>query len=145
LSQVPMDQRHASPMIRFSPALPALLACALWPLAAQAQEPDQVINVYFQPLEGGEFNLLNKAIQGALSEPPFQLAGKPFAGAVVVTVPGKVEVTRKKITGTYYDFTVAFTRDGSSLGQSAQSCSDRTLSDCTDQLVQDVKSVAAPK
>ena len=132
-------------MIRQTLPAIVLMACALWPLAAPAQEPDQVINVYFQPLQGGEFNLLNKAIQGALSEPPFQLAGKPFAGAVVVTVPGKVEVTHKKITGTYYDFTVAFTRDGSSLGQSAQSCSDRKLSDCTDQLVQDVKSVAAQR
>jgi hypothetical protein len=126
-------------------ALPALIlsACALWPLSGQAQE--QIINVYFQPLQGSEFNLLNKAIQAALSEPPLQLAAKPFAGAVVVAVDGKVEVTRKKVSGTYYEFNVAFTRDGSSLGQSAQSCSDKKLSDCTDQLVLDVKSVAAPK
>jgi len=52
---------------------------------------------------------------------------------------------RKKVSGTYYDFTVGFSRDGSSLGQSAQSCSDKKLSDCTDQLVLDVKSVAGPR
>jgi hypothetical protein len=52
-------------------------------------------------------------------------------------------VTRKRVSGTYFDFTVSFTRDGSSLGESAQSCKEDTLSECTDQLVQDVKSVAA--
>jgi len=64
---------------------------------------------------------------------------------VVAVALKKVEVTRKKVSGTYYDFSVAFSRDGSSLGQSAQSCSDRKLSDCTDQLVQDVKSVAGSR
>jgi hypothetical protein len=122
-------------------ALPtiAFMTCALGSLAAQAQEPDQVINVYFQPLEGTELNLLNKAIQAALSQPPLQLAGKPFAGAVVVAVDGKVEVTHQRVSGTYYQFNVK------SLGQSAQYCNDKKLSDCTDQLVLDVKSVAAPK
>lgn len=123
------------------------VACALWPLTAQAQEQtaEQTINVYFQPLQGNDVALLNKAILTALSQPPLQLAGKPFAGAVVVAVDGKVEVTHQRVSGTYYAFTVNFTRDGSSLGQSAQSCNDRKLSDCTDQLVLDVKSVAAPK
>lgn len=123
----------------------AFMTCALGSLAAQAQEPDQVINVYFQPLEGTELNLLNKAIQVALSQPPLQLAGKPFAGAVVVAVDGKVEVTHQRVSGTYYQFNVKFSRDGNSLGQSAQYCNDKKLSDCTDQLVLDVKSVAAPK
>jgi len=139
-----MALTKASPRIR-RPLAPALLVCALWPLAAQAQEPDQVINVYFQPLQGSDIAPLNKAIQAALSQPPFQLAGKPFAGVVVITAPNKVEVTHQRVSGTYYDFTLAFSRDGSSLGQSAQSCNDRKLSDCTDQIVQDVKSVAAAK
>jgi len=130
-------------MIRLTRALPTIALLTLSPLAAQAQE--QTINVYFQPLQGGELNLLNKAILDALSQPPLQLAAKPAAGAVVVAVQGKVEVTRKKVSGTYYDFTVGFSRDGSSLGQSAQSCSDKKLSDCTDQLVLDVKSVAGPR
>jgi hypothetical protein len=125
-------------------AVAALAFCALWPslAAAQGQATDQAINVYFAPLQGGEFNLLNKAIQAALSQPPFQLAGRPFAGAVVITVPGKVDVAHKKVSGTYYSFSVAFTRDGSSLGESAQACNADNLSECTDQLVQDVKSVA---
>lgn len=132
-------------MIRRTLPAITLMACALGPLAAQAQEPEQVINVYFQPLEGGELTLLNKAILTALSQPPLQLAGKPFAGAVVVTVDGRVEVTHQRVSGTYYQFTVNFMRDGSSLGQSAQSCNDKKLSECTDQLVLDVKSVAAAR
>jgi len=63
----------------------------------------------------------------------------------VVTVPDKVDVSHKKVSGTAYSFTVAFSRDGSSLGQSQQSCTADKLSDCTDQLVLDVKSVAAPR
>ena len=138
-------------MIRHRMTPSALLAAAvtvsapfaaLWPMAAGAQSEDQVINVYFEPLRDGEFAPLNKAIQTALSQPPLQLAGKPFAGVVVIAVDGKIEVTHKKVSGTTYDFTVGFTRDGSSLGQSAQSCTAEKLSDCTDQLVQDVKSVA---
>jgi hypothetical protein len=118
------------------------LFLGLWPWAA-AQGQDEVINVYFQPLQGSDLTLLNKAIQTALSQPPLQLAGKPFAGVLIISVSGKVEVTHKRVSGTYFDFTVTFTRDGSSLGESAQSCKEDTLSECTDQLVQDVKSVAA--
>jgi len=122
----------------------ALLAAAVCVGApARAQEP--VINVYFEPLPAGELTPLNKAIQAALSQPPLQLAAKPFAGALVVTVPDRVDVSHKKVSGTAYSFTVAFSRDGSSLGQSQQSCTADKLSDCTDQLVLDVKSVAAAK
>jgi hypothetical protein len=121
-------------------AFVAFSALAVYAPPASAQ--DQVINVYFDPPEGSDLVPLNKAIQAAFSQPPLQLAGKPFAGVVVVAVSGKIEVTHKRISGTYYDFIVNFTRDGSSLGESAQSCNGDKLSDCTDQLVQDVKSVA---
>ena len=141
MPQLPIAKRHPSPMMRRTLPAIALLACALSP----AQAHEQAIHVYFQPLQDGEVALLNKAILEALTQPPLQLAEKPSAGAVVVAVQGKVEVTRKKVSGTYYDFTVGFSRDGSSLGQSAQSCSDKDLSECTNQLVLDVKSVAAPR
>ena len=121
----------------------ALLACALWPTLAQAQE--QSILVYFEPLKGGEFARLNKAVQAALSEPPLQLAEKPGPHILIVSVPGKVEVTHKQVSGTFYDFTVAFSRDGSALGESLQSCNADKLSDCTDQMVLDAKSAAAPR
>jgi hypothetical protein len=129
---------RASAMIRYT----ALFAFLLWPMLAMAQ--DQVINVYFPPLPNGEYPLLNKAIQEALSQPPLQLAAKPFAGAVVVSLDGKIEAEHRQVSGTYYSFTVAFSRDGTALGQSEQSCNENKLSDCTDQLVQDIKSVARP-
>ena len=121
-------------------ALAGATILGLWPSVAAAQ--DQVINVYFRPPPGADLVLLNKAIQSALSQPPLQLVGTPFAGVLVVAVSGKVEVTHKRVSGTYFDFSVTFTRDGSSLGESAQSCKEDTLSECTDQLVQDIKSVA---
>lgn len=125
----------------------AFAACTLWPLAALAQDqaPDHSIPVFFIPLNGGEFTPLNKAIQTALSQAPLKLVAKPSAGVLVITVPDKVDVEHKKVSGTFYSFTVAFSRNGDSLGQSAQSCNADKLSDCTDQLVLDVKSVAAPR
>ena len=125
-------------MIRPALALLAAVSACL-PLAAHAQ--DQTVNIYFEPLQGGEFLPLNKAIQTALSQPPMQLVARPFAGVLVLTVPDKVEIDHKRVSGTQYSFIVAFTRDGDSLGQSQQSCGSDKLSDCTDQLVQDVKSV----
>ena len=125
------------------PRIAFLVAAVCAGAPAQAQGP--VINVYFEPLRGGEYAPLNKAIQAALSQPPLQLAAKPFAGALVVTVPDRVDVSHKKVSGTAYSFTVAFSRDGSSLGHSQQSCTSDKLSDCTEQLVLDVKSVAAPR
>lgn len=116
------------------------LFCLL-PRMAQAQE--QPISVYFEPLKGGELSQLNSAIEQALSQPPFRLEMKPGPQTVVVSVPGEVETEKKRISGTFYSFTIEFFRDRSSLGRSLQSCSLETLSECTDQIVQDVKSVAA--
>jgi hypothetical protein len=127
---------------------PALFAAALFaavPAQAQGPEQGQLINIYFEAPQGGDVAALNKAIQAALSQPPLQLVAKPFAGVLVITVPGKVEVTHKQISGTYYDFTVSFSRDGNSLGQSQQACNASNLAECTDQLVQDVKSLTAPR
>ena len=121
----------------------ALLVCALWPSLAQAQE--QSIAVYFEPLKGAEFARLNKAVQTALSEPPLQLAEKPGPHVLLVSVPDRVEVSHKQISGTSYSFVVAFSRDGDALGESQQDCNADKLSDCTDQMVLDVKSAAAPR
>jgi hypothetical protein len=121
----------------------ALLACALWPAMAQAQEQSTL--VYFEPLKGGELAPLNKAVQAALSEPPLQLAEKPGPHVLLVSVPNKVEISHKEVSGTSYSFTIAFSRDGSALGESLQDCNAAKLSDCTDQIVLDVKSAAAPR
>ena len=123
---------------------PVLLAAVLFAcVPAEAQE--QTVNIYFEPLRGGDVTALNKAIQAALSQPPLQLVAKPFAGVLVIRAPDKVDVTQKKVSGTYYDFTVSFSRDGSNLGQSEQACNASNLAECTDQLVQDVKSLTAPR
>src|ERR1700743_2068150 len=131
----------ANPRIRRL-ALAVLSVLALTPAIPAAPAQDGGINVYFDPCRDSNLVALEKAIHAALSKPPLQLAGKPFAGVIVV-VPSKVEVTHKKVSGTYYDFSVTFTRDGNALGETAQSCNDEALSECTDQLVQDIRSVAA--
>jgi hypothetical protein len=134
---------QTSPMIRYRIVPLALLAALFAAAPACAQETP--INVYFEPLKGDDVVPLYKAIQEALSKPPLQLVAKPFAGVLVITVLGKVDVKHKQVSGTYYDFTVSFSRDGNSLGQSQQACNSANLAECTDQLVQDVKSVTAPR
>jgi hypothetical protein len=133
--------------LRLMSAIPVirriLLPFIFWPLAAQAQ--DQPIAVYFEQLKDGPYVPLNKAILAALSQPPFQLQAKPDPKAVMVSVAGKVQVEHKRVSGDFYSFTVSFSRDGSKLGESEQSCSAEKLTDCTDQLVLDVKTVAAPR
>jgi len=120
-----------------------LLSAALSLLPSAAWAQDQTQSVYFEALKGGEFTRLNKAIQDALAEPPFQLEAKPSTRTVIVSVPEKIEVQHKSAGGAVYTFTITFSRNGGSLGQSQQSCGSDKLSDCTDQIVLDVKSAAA--
>lgn len=42
-----------------------------------------------------------------------------------------------------YIFTVVFSRDGAKLGEAVESCPVKKLSDCTDQLILDVKTAAS--
>ncbi|MFO1248943.1 MAG: hypothetical protein U1E93_12145 [Alphaproteobacteria bacterium] len=100
---------------------------------------DKPISVYFQPTR--DFRL-NDIIVTALTQQPFVLATKPTPGVLMVSVPGRLEVEHGRISGTTWTFDVLFTLDGSARGQSVQSCNEKKLSDCTDQLVADVKSVA---
>ena len=108
-------------------------------LAAPALAQDTPISVYFQPCRDQR---LNDVITAALSQPPFVLATKPVPGALVVSIPGRLEVAHGRISGTTWSFDVVFTRDGDARGQSVQNCNESQVSDCTDQLVADVKSAA---
>jgi hypothetical protein len=126
------------PMLR-----PIVLFTALSLLPCQAQE--QPISVYFEPLKGKDLTTLNDAIMAALSQPPFRLEMKPGPQTIVISASGKVEAVKKRVSGTYYDFTIEFFRDRSSLGRSQQACGDQTLAECTDQIVLDVTAVAAPR
>jgi hypothetical protein len=139
-TRFPAMTYRSSPMIR---RIVLSAALSLLPCLAQGQE--QPISVYFDPLKGGEFARLNQAIQEALSQPPLRLEAKPSPQTIVISAPAKVEVVRKKVSGIFYGFTLEFSRDRSSLGQSQQNCGDDTLSECTDQIVLDVKTVAAPR
>ncbi len=142
-----MVYRTQSMIVIRRTVLPALLSLlpwmAPWPAQAQSQTQEQPLSVYFEPLKGEELTRLNNAIQEALTQPPFRLEMRPTAQTIVVSAPNRVQTERKRVSGAYYSFTIAFTRNGSSLGQSEQNCSDENLSECTEQIVLDVKSVAA--
>ena len=137
-AQHSITHKPAKPMLRPAAILSALLLLP-WPALAQ----DQPIPIYFLPLKGAEATPLNNAILEALSQLPLRLEASPIPQAVVISVPGKIEVTHKRVSGTFYSFTVAYSRDGHSLGESQQNCGGESLAECTDQIIQDVKSVAA--
>ena len=115
----------------------AVAAVILTPTIALAQ--DKPISVYFRPCEVQQ---LNDAITAAMSAQGIVQVLKPTPGALTVSFPEKVKVEKGRISGTSWSFDVAFSRDGSSLGIAAQSCNERKISDCTDQLMQDIKSAA---
>jgi hypothetical protein len=125
-----------SPMSR---TIAALLASAalLAPAASFAQ--DKPITVFFQPCD---VQFLNDAITAALSQPPFLLATRITPGALVVSVPDKVEVERNQVSGKSWTFNAVFSRDGDPLGHSLESCNQAKLSDCTDQLLADIRTAA---
>ena len=100
---------------------------------------DKPISVYFYPSR--DFRL-NDIIITALTQAPFVLATKPTPGALVVSIPGRLQVEHGRVRGTTWSFDVVFTRDGDARGESVQSCNESKISDCTDQLAADVKSAA---
>lgn len=113
-------------------------AALLTPAIAIAQ--DKPIAVYFHPCEVQQ---LNDAITAAMSAQGFIQVLKPTPGALTVTFPDKVQVEHGRISGSTWSFNVAFSRDGSSLGLAAESCNEKKISDCTDQLMQDIRSAAS--
>jgi hypothetical protein len=119
-----------------SPHLLVAGALLLGPDAASAQ--DRPISVYF---EACEVQPLNNAIAAALTQPPFLLLTNSAPGALMITIPDKVAADHST-SGTVWTFTVAFRRNGDPLGQSVESCNENKLSDCTNQLISDVKSAA---
>ena len=112
-------------------------ALLLAPTVARAQ--DKPISVYFRP---GNEQRINDAITAALSQPPFVLATRITPATLVVSIPDKVEVERGRVSGTTWTFNAVFTRDGDSHGYSQESCNENQLSDCTDQLLIDIRSAA---
>ena len=122
-----------------------LLSTALSFLPCLAQAQEQPISVYFEPFKGRDITPLNDAIMAAFSQPPFRLEMKPGPQTIVISAPDRVEIVKKRVSGIYYSFTVEFSRDRSSLGRSQQACGEETLPECTDQMILDVKTVAAPR
>jgi hypothetical protein len=120
-----------------SKALYLLIAAALASTPAFAQ--DRPVPVYFEPSRD---QLLNDAITRTLTQPPFVLHTQRTPGALIVAIPDRIKTDHGQVTGTTWTFTVAFTRDGDSLGESVESCNEHKLTDCTDQLASDVKSAA---
>jgi hypothetical protein len=117
----------------------ALLTCTVLLAPTLCAAQDKPVSVFFQPCD---VQRLNDAITAALSEPPFLLATRITPGALVVSVPDKVEVARGQVSGTTWTFNAVFSRDGDPLGHSVESCGQAKLSDCTDQLLADIRSAA---
>jgi hypothetical protein len=134
-----LPEGKASPTLILMSRRPLLLVTAAILFGADvAFAQDRPISVYFEPCDTQQ---LNDAIAAALTQPPFLLQTRNMPGALVVSIPDRITVDRKT-SGIVWTFTVAFRRNGDSLGQSVESCEEKNLNDCTDQIVSDVKSAA---
>jgi hypothetical protein len=117
----------------------ALLCCALLLAPTISRAQDKPITVYFRP---GNVQQINDAITAALSQPPFLLATRVTPTTLVVSIPDKVAVEHGRISGNTWTFNAVFSRDGDARGYSQESCNESQLSDCTDQLLIDIRSAA---
>jgi hypothetical protein len=113
-----------------------ILMAILAPSLALAQ--DKPISVFFQPCQDQQ---LNNAITAAMTSQGFVQVMKPGPGVLTVAI-SQIEATKGRVSGMSWAFTVAFSRDGSSLGHAEESCNERKIADCTDQMMIDIKSAA---
>jgi hypothetical protein len=117
----------------------ALLSCAALLAPALAMAQDKPIDVFFRPCNVQQ---LNDAFVAALAQPGFLLDTKIAPTTLVVSIPDRVDVDHGKVSGTTWSYDVVFMRDGDPRGHSAESCNENKLSDCTDQLLSDIRSAA---
>lgn len=118
--------------------------CLILPMAAWSQ--DAPVKVDLRPLlaslhhrdwVGNRDNTLPDAVQAAFSQKQFQLAAGPGPDVLTLSAPDGVKKDKEDFL-----FTVVFSRDGDRLGEAVESCPIKKLTDCTDQLVLDVKTAA---
>ena len=80
---------------------------------------------------------LADAVLAAISKAQFQPARGPAPDVLTLSAPDGVKKDNDE-----FSFTVVFSRDGTKLGEAVEYCPTKKLSDCTDQLVLDVKTAA---
>jgi hypothetical protein len=108
-------------------------------LSSNASAQDALISIYITPslIKKLDNDYLIGAMRAAFSQSPFRLETKPSDGAITITEANFPIANERK-----FNFTVAFFKNGSHIGDSVESCEYTKMSDCTGQLVLDAKSVA---
>jgi hypothetical protein len=120
-------------------ALIAAFAGCMAPAMAQ-QTPAPVFYVFADDREGWR---ADKAIQGVLAGPDFQVRKKRDPDALVVARSGAVELDPGESAVKHFRFTLEFFRDGGKLGESKEECRSDKMADCADQIAQDITGAAA--
>jgi hypothetical protein len=130
-------------MLKIATAL-IFAACLVLPGAAWSQ--DAPIKLDLAPLLaalqhkdwfGASDNPLADAVRAAFSNALFQSAPGPGPDVLTLSMPDQIKKAKEE-----YIFTVVFSRDGDKLGEAVESCPVKKLSECTEQLVLDVKTAA---
>jgi hypothetical protein len=105
-----------------------------------SQAQTENIHVFIDPLliKDIDNELLSNALKAALSAEPLVLEKKYSNGVLMITETDKPRFRRNG-----FEFSVSFFRDGGHLGDSIESCAANKISDCSDQLVLDVKAASA--
>ena len=124
----------------------ALILAAYLASPAAAWSQDAPIKIYTAPLfstlhhrdwAGVRENILADAVRAAFLQAQFQSAPGPGADILTLAAPDGVSKDKED-----YIFTVVFSRDGTKIGEAVESCPIKKLTDCTDQLVLDIKTAA---
>lgn len=108
--------------------------------SSQAQTDN--IRIFIDPLliKDIDNDLLSDALKAALSAVPFVLERKYSDGVLMITETDKPHYRKNT-----FEFSVSFFRDGNHLGDSIETCAANKISDCSDQIVLDVKAASANK
>jgi hypothetical protein len=107
-------------------------------LPSEAQTSN--IRVFIDPalMKDLFYEYLTNAIKSEFSTEPFARVANPDNGVLIIT-----ETEKPRFREGSLEFSVSFFRNGSHLADSIETCTQKKLSDCADQLVSDAKGAAA--
>lgn len=117
----------------------AALTAAVFPAAAQDAP---ALKVAFRPSHSRNAYLLDKVMDIVLARPDFIKAAGPDAQTLVVTVP-QLDYQVSTDDNVKYNFTLAFARDGSDIGEAKEECFSKQPQACADLVASDLTAAAA--
>jgi hypothetical protein len=124
--------------------------CLVYPATAWSQDPP--IKVDFAPLLStfqhqhwydAADNTLPDALRVAFLQAHFQSTSVQGADVITLSIPDGIKKETINNDQINITFMVVFSRDGAKKGEALESCPDKKVNECVDQLVLDTKAAAS--